>query len=140
MKKSNLEKRVNKILDEKETFLLSLILLVHMKDDEKYNNLTNLIFLFDNYDGFKKFIKYYEGQQIKVPTVKEVKGALRLLCLFQKVYIDGRDFNESYDDLKLYNLGYQREYCKSELEKFSIYLKNDGADVLKQLRKMDKLK
>ena len=53
MKKNDLEKRVSKILDEEETFMLSLILLAHMHDDEKYRDLSELIFLFDNYKGFK---------------------------------------------------------------------------------------
>ena len=102
MKRDDLGKRINKILDEKETFLLSLILLVHMNDSEKYHNLSELIFLFDNYKGFKQFIKYYEGQTIEVPTYKELKQALRLLDLFQKVRIDKLDFDECYDNLKLY--------------------------------------
>ena len=35
MKKNDLEKRVSKILDEEETFMLSLVLLAHMHNDEK---------------------------------------------------------------------------------------------------------
>ena len=140
LKKDELSKKINKILNEKETFLLSLMLLVHMKDDEKYKDLSELIFLFDNYDGFKQFIKYYEGRTIEVPTVREVKGALRLLNLFQKVYIDQRDFDETYLHLKLYDLGLTKEYCKEELDRFNKYLQNDGAETLKQLRKLSKLK
>lgn len=140
MKKDDLSKRINKILNEKETFLLSLMLLVHMKDDAKYKDLSELIFLFDNYDGFKQFIKYYEGRTIEVPTVKEVKGALRLLNLFQKVYIDQRDFDETYLQLKLYDLGLTKEYCRTELDRFNKYLQEDGAETLKQLRKLSKLK
>ena len=45
MKKSDLEKRISKILNEEETFTLSLILLAHMHNDEKYKNLCELIFL-----------------------------------------------------------------------------------------------
>ncbi len=140
MKKDDLSKKINKILNEKETFLLSLMLLVHMKDDEKYKDLSELIFLFDNYDGFKQFIKYYEGRTIEVPTVREVKGALRLLNLFQKVYIDQRDFDETYLHLKLYDLGYTKEYCRDELNRFNQFLQKDGAETLKQLRKLSKLK
>lgn len=140
LKKDELGKRINKILNEKETFLLSLILLAHIKEDEKYNNLTQLIFLFDNYKGFKQFIKYYENQTINVPSVVEVKQALRLLDMFQKVYIDKKDFDETYDKLKLYELGVSKTYCKQELDKFYEYLKKDGNLTLKQLRKLSKLK
>ena len=92
MKKSDLEKRIGRILNEEETFMLSLILLAHMHTYDKYKDLSELIFLFDNYKGFKQFIKFYEGKTITIPTVRELKQALRLLDLFQKVKIDNKDF------------------------------------------------
>lgn len=136
MKKKDLEKRISKILNEEETFILSLILLAHMHDDEKYKNLSELIFLFDNYKGFKQFIKYYEGTQIEVPTYKELKQALRLLALFQKVKIDKRSFDDSYENLKLIDLGLSKSYCKDEIEKFYEFLQKDGAITLKQIKKL----
>lgn len=140
MKKDELDKKISKILNEEETFLLSLILLVHMNEDEKYKNISELIFLFDNYKGFKQFIKYYEGETIQVPTVKEVKQALRLLDLFQKVSIDKKDFDESYEKGKLKELGLNKDYCRLEIAKFKKYLEKEGAPTLKQLRKLTKLK
>ena len=140
MKKDELGSKINKILDEKETFLLSLIMLVHMQEDEKYHDLTELIFLFENYKGFKQFIKFYEGKTIKVPTIVEVKQALRCLDLFQKVYIDKKDFDDCYDKLKLLDLGLSKDYCKQEIAKFYDYLKKDGTVTLKQLRRLSKLK
>ena len=138
MKKSDLEKRISKILNEEETFTLSLILLAHMHNDEKYKNLCELIFLFDNYSGFKQFIKFYEGQTIEVPTLKELKQSLRLLELFQKVKIDKKDFNECYEDLKLNSLDLSKTYCQQELDKFTEYLQNNSAITLKQLKKQTK--
>ena len=139
MKKNNLERKINRILSEEETFFLSLVLLSNMHDNEKYKNLSELIFLFDNYKGFKQFIKYYQGTTIEVPTVKELKQALRLLALFQKVNIDKKDFNESYNALKLIDLGLTKEYCMQELNSFNNYLKSNGNITLKQIRKLDKL-
>lgn len=138
MKKSDLEKRISKILNEEETFTLSLILLAHMHNDEKYKNLCELIFLFDNYSGFKQFIKFYEGQTIEVPTLKELKQSLRLLELFQKVKIDKKDFDECYEDLKLNSLDLSKTYCQQELDKFTEYLQNNSAITLKQLKKLSK--
>lgn len=139
MKKSNIEKRINKILNEEETFMLSIILLAHMHEDKKYKNLSELIFLFDNYKGFKQFIRFYEGTTIDVPTVKELKQALKLLSLFQKVKIDKRDFDESYNALKLNDLGLKKAECQLEIDKFYSYLEKDGAITLKQIRKLSKL-
>lgn len=140
MKKSELEKRISRILNEEETFMLSLLLLAHMHTDEKYNELSELIFLFDNYKGFKQFIKFYEGTTINVPTVIELKQALRLLDLFQKVKVDNKDFEDCYKSLKLDSLNLSKDYCKTELDKFYEYLHKEGAITLKQLKKLSKLK
>lgn len=138
MKRSDLDKKINKILNEEETFLLSLILLAHMHDDGKYNKLSEMIFLFDNYKGFKQFIKYYEGQTLQIPTVKELKQTLRLLELFQHVEIDKKDFDEYYTKLRLSSLDLTKEYCRSELDKFTEYLHKNGSITLKQVRKLTK--
>ena len=140
MKRSELDKKVSKILGEEETFLLSLILLAHMHEDDKYKNLSELIFLFDNYKGFKQFIKFYEGQTIDVPTVKELKQSLRLLALFQKVKVDNRDFDKSYEQLKMNSLDLSKQYCLDEIEKFNTFIQKDGAITLKQIKKLSKRK
>lgn len=138
MKKNELEKKISKVLDEEETFMLSLILLAHMHKDEKYQELSDLIFLFDNYKGFKQLIKYYEGQTITIPTVMELKQALRLLTLFQKVYLDNKDFNKCYEELNIVELGLTQEYCRNELSNFKNLLRDDGSYVLNKIRKLSK--
>lgn len=138
MKKDELDKRIGKILNEEETFLLSLILLSHMHEDSKYKNLSELIFLFDNYEGFKQFIKFYGGQTIEVPSNLELKQTLRLLNLFQKVVIDKRSFDDSYDELNLRSLNLTKEYCRDEIEKFNQYLQKNGTVTLKQMKKLSK--
>ena len=139
MKKNDLEKRIERILNEEETFLLSLILLSHMHEDEKYKSISELIFLFDNYKGFKQFLKYYEGTTINVPSIKELKQALRLLALFQKVKIDKANFDKAYEDLRLKDLDLSEEYCKNEIEKFNKKKKKNGSITLKQLKRLSKL-
>ena len=139
MKKNDLEKRIERILNEEETFLLSLILLSHMHEDEKYKSISELIFLFDNYKGFKQFLKYYEGITINVPSIKELKQALRLLALFQKVKIDKVNFDKAYEDLRLKDLDLSEEYCKNDIEKFNTYLQKNGSITLKQLKRLSKL-
>ena len=139
MKKNDLEKRIERILNEEETFLLSLILLSHMHEDEKYKSISELISLFDNYKGFKQFLKYYEGTTINVPSIKELKQALRLLALFQKVKIDKVNFDKAYEDLRLKDLDLSEEYCKNEIEKFNTYLQKNGSITLKQLKRLSKL-
>ena len=136
--KDSLDRKIKRILNEEETFMLSLIMLSNLHDDEKYSELCELIFLFDNYKGFKQFIKYYGGKTIQVPTVTELKQCLRLLELFQKVEIDKKDFKESYNKLHLVDLGFTETYCYSEINKFKDILVKQGPDTLKQLKKMSK--
>ena len=57
MKKKDLEKRISKILNEEETFILSLILLAHMHDDEKYKNLSELTKVLNNLLNIMKELK-----------------------------------------------------------------------------------
>lgn len=136
--KDSLDRKIKRILNEEETFMLSLIMLSHLHNDEKYSELSELIFLFDNYKGFKQFIKYYGGKTIQVPTVTELKQCLRLLELFQKVEIDKKDFKECYEKLRLADLGLTESYCYSEINKFKDILLKDGPETLKQLKKMSK--
>lgn len=136
MKNNNLEKKINKMLNEEETFLLSLMLLADMHSDPKYKTLSELIFLFDNLKKFKQFIKFYENTDIYVPSIKELKQALRLLDLFQKVKIDRKDFDECYQKLKLKDIGLTPEYCKLELDKFYKMLQKEGSITIKQFKKL----
>ena len=140
MQKSEFERKLNKVLEEEETFMLSLILLAHMRDDDKYKNISELIFLFDNYKGFKQFIKFYEGQSINIPTILEIKQALRLLSLFQKVKIDGKDFDKAYESCKLNELKLSKQYCLDEINKFYNYIQKEGTITLKEIRKLSKSK
>lgn len=140
MKHDDLTRKINKVLTEKETFLLSLLILAQISDDEKYSELSQLIFLFDSYKGFKRFIKYFEGATIQVPTVIELKKALKLLELFQRVYIDKMDLDDAYDKLHLYELGLTKTYCTEEIHKFKKYLESDGGLTIKQIRKLANLK
>ena len=138
MKRNELEKSVTKLLDEEETFMLSIILLAHMHNDEKYKDLSDLIFLFDNYKGFKQFIKFYEGQTIKVPTILELKQALRLLTFFQKVYLDKKDPEQVYKQLELDTLQLPLSYCIEQASNFKELLKNDGSNTLSKIKRLSK--
>ena len=75
-----------------------------------------------------------------MPTILEVRIALRLLELFQRVYIDEIDFDESYEKLMFHDTGLSKEFCKKELDKFNDYLDKEGTEILKQFKKLSKLK
>ena len=112
------DKKFNKVLTEEEHYVLNILLLSYLTDDDKYNN-------------FKKFIAYYGGKTITIPTQEELRQTLKHLLLFQKVKIDGSDFDKSYDELRLKDLGISKEEAESTINKFYEYLKTDGGQFLK---------
>ena len=138
MAKSEFEKKITKILNEEETFMLSIMLLAHMREDAKYTELSDLIFLFDDYKKFKQFIRYYEGKTIVVPTALELKQVLRLMTMFQLVYLDKKDFNETYNNLCMAELGLTQDYCDTELNKFKTILETNGANMSTKIKRLSK--
>lgn len=126
MKQSNFEKKFNKVLTEEEHYVLNILLLSYLTDDEGYKDIAELCFMFDDYSNFKKFIKYYGGRTLKVPTQEELRLALKHLLLFQYVKIDGSDFNDSYEKVNLKALGVDKESAKQTIDKFYNYLKENG--------------
>ena len=138
MKQSDFEKKLNKVLTEEEHYVLNILLLSYLTNDESYKDIAELCFMFDEYSNFKKFIKYYGGRTIKIPTQEELRLALKHLLLFQYVKIDGADFEDSYKRVKLKDLNVSKEEASNTIERFYNYLKENGTQVFRG-RKRNKL-
>lgn len=138
MKQSDFEKKLNKVLTEEEHYVLNILLLSYLTNDESYKDIAELCFMFDEYSNFKKFIKYYSGRTIKIPTQEELRLALKHLLLFQYVKIDGADFEDSYKRVKLKDLNVSKEEASNTIERFYNYLKENGNQVFRG-RKRNKL-
>ena len=96
-----------------------------------------------------KFAKKIE-QDLVTKKLKTTKYYICPICGYMTITseFDGkviREFGEEdfilfpFTSLATLN-GATKEYCKGELNKFSEYLQQDGAETLKQLRKLQKLK
>lgn len=131
MKQSDFEKKLNKALTEEEHYVLNILLLSYLTNDESYKDIAELCFMFDEYSNFKKFIKYYGGRTLKVPTQEELRIALKHLLLFQYVKIDGADFDKSYKSVDLESLKISKESARSTIDRFYEYLKEDGNQMLR---------
>lgn len=138
MKQSDFEKKLNKALSEEEHYVLNILLLSYLTEDDSYKDVAELCFMFDDYSNFKKFVKYYGGKTIKVPTQDELKLSLKHLLLFQYVKIDGKDFDDSFKKLNLKDYGVDKESAKTTIEKFYKYIKENG-NQLNGSRKRNKL-
>lgn len=138
MKQGNFEDKLNKVLTEEEHYVINILLLSYLTNDESYKDIAELCFMFDEYSNFKKFIKYYGGRTLKIPTQEELRLALKHLLLFQYVKIDGADFEESYKRVKLKELNIGKDEASNTIERFYNYLKENGNQVFRG-RKRNKL-
>ena len=129
MKQSDFEKKLNKALSEEEHYVLNILLLSYLTEDDSYKDVAALCFMFDDYSNFKKFVKYYVGKTIKVPTQDELKLSLKHLLLFQYVKIDGKDFDDSFKKLNLKDYGVDKENAKITIDKFYKYIKENGNQI-----------
>lgn len=80
MPKSNIIKALEE-LDKKDIYSLLLELLIRMKGDPKYSTLGELAYILDN-ENFIKFLNYFGGQTITVPTVKQLSGVLAAITVY----------------------------------------------------------
>lgn len=138
MKQSSFEKRLNKVLKEEEHYVLNILLLSYLTDDESYKDIAELCFMFDDYSNFKKFIKYYGGKTLKIPTQEELRLALKHLLLFQYVKIDGMSLDDGYKSVNLKDLGVSKEEASNTIDRFYNYLKENGNEIFRG-RKRNKL-
>lgn len=83
---SNLEKR--------DVFSISTALLYSLKSSPKYSMMSELFYILD-YENFMKLIKYYGGQEIRIPTSQEINETLKILLVYQYYKIDNLDWIDS---------------------------------------------
>lgn len=138
MKQGSFEKRLNKVLKEEEHYVLNILLLSYLTNDESYKDIAELCFMFDEYSNFKKFIKYYGGKTLKIPTQEELRLALKHLLLFQYVKIDGMSLDDGYKSVNLKDLGVSKEEASNTIDRFYNYLKENGNEIFRG-RKRNKL-
>jgi hypothetical protein len=97
MAKSNIIKALEN-LDNKDIYSLMLFTLFKLKDNPKYSTLSELVYILDN-DNFLKFLEYFGGSTITVPTVEELKLILDSIC-----YYEQKTNTQLSQDEILYNL------------------------------------
>lgn len=96
-------KRVNKItaalqnLSKNDIYSLMLFTLFKLKDDPKYSTLSELCYILDG-DNLTRFLKYFGGLTIKIPTIRDMRLLTQSLLLYQYVNIDeNADFKKALE-------------------------------------------
>lgn len=94
------KKRVTKIVDslnalsKTDVYSILLFTLYKMQDLPEYSTLSELCYILDS-DNLTKFLSYYGGMTIKIPTLKDFRLIVQTLLLYQYVNVEGGDFNEA---------------------------------------------
>ena len=94
------KKRTTKIveslnaLNKTDVYSLLLFTLYKMNDLPEYSTLSELCYILDG-DNLSKFLSYFGGMTIKVPTLKDMRLMLQGLLLYQYVNIEEGDYNEA---------------------------------------------
>lgn len=112
----NLDKDLYK-LTQPDVYSLICELLYVLKDNPKYSTISELAFILER-ESFIKFIKYFGGTTITVPTLDEFKEVIRLLLLYQAVEIDKMPWRKALEDA-----GIELEQSRSAQRKLALLKK-----------------
>ena len=120
MNNGQINSNISQIIKE-DVYSLMMILLYASDDNPRYSAINELAYLLDK-DSFLNFIKFYEGQTIKVPTLEDLRTSLQILLLFQYYKIEKQNWHDA-----LQNAGFDPEEtfsAKRKLIKFMEYIDN----------------
>ena len=99
MIKSSLIKALEE-LDKDDIYSLMLFALYRLKDTSEYATLSELVYLLDKETLFK-FVNYYGGLTIRVPTMSELKTMLYALMMYQQINVEE---SSTLDDHDIHNI------------------------------------
>ena len=92
MKKETKEKLQS--MQMTDVYSLLLFALFKIKEVPEYSTLSELSYILDGEYLFK-FLEYFGGKTIKVPTLAEFKVVVESLLLYQYVNLEGIAFNQA---------------------------------------------
>lgn len=104
-------------LNPQEAYSVAVALLYAIRSQPQYSTISELPYLLD-YASFMKFIKYYEGQTIRIPSFEEINNVLKILLLYQYHDIEGIEWKDA-----LLRAGFKEEESLSVKTKLQIFKK-----------------
>ena len=99
MAKGNIIKALEE-LDKKDIYSVILFCLYKLKNNEKYSTLSELIYILDN-DNFIKFINYFGGKTITVPTINELSNILNALLVLEQMENNNIDIDTAMKNVNI---------------------------------------
>lgn len=107
-------------IKEADVYYIASALLYVLKDDPKYQVLSEIFYLLD-YNNFIKLIKYYGGETVKFPTSEEVTEVLKLLLLYKYYRLEKLKWDDA-----LAKSGLDKQNSKSLIKKLESIEKHFG--------------
>lgn len=92
MKKETKEKLQS--MQMTDVYSLLLFALYKIKDLPEYSTLSEMAYILDG-DSLFKFMEYFGGKTIRVPTLAEFKVVVEALLLYQYVNLEGISYNQA---------------------------------------------
>ena len=96
-RKNNIVDSLNK-LTEKDVYGKILMLLYELKNDEKYSTLSSLIWALDK-DNLLNFLTIFEGVELKVPRIYDLKLLVAGLQVYQAVHFENKNLEDALNDV-----------------------------------------
>lgn len=86
-------------LKEKDIYSLMLFALYKAQELPEYSALSQLAYILEK-DDLLKLCEFYGGLTITIPTVKQLEHLIYGLLMFQRINIEGEDYNKVYNELR----------------------------------------
>lgn len=99
MGKSNIIKSLEQ-LDKKDISSLILFTIFKLKESPQYSTLSELIYILDE-DNFSRFLNYFGGKTITIPTVEEFNTILSALLVLERKENTEMTEDEIFSDIGL---------------------------------------
>lgn len=80
-------------MNKDDIYSLMLFTLYKMRDIPDYLTLSELCYVIDG-DNLSRFLSYFGGMTITIPTLKDMRLVLQGLMLYQYVNIEGGSFED----------------------------------------------
>ena len=95
--KSNIKEALDE-LEKTDIYSIILFTIWKLKEVEEFSTLSELSYIMDN-DSLIRFLKYYGGKTITIPTFEDFKNMFDALVLYSEVNLEGREYSEVINEL-----------------------------------------
>lgn len=96
---NNMLKAVN-AMKERDVYSLLLFVLFRLKDLPEYSTLSELSYILDS-KSLMRFLEYYGGMTITIPTADEFRDVIDALLLYQYANLENGDMAKAHEMLDL---------------------------------------